>query len=249
MKNWKRTRILSLSTMFMALAVLAALSSARALSIALVLIILASWLLSVRAEKRQNEDRTEWLIDQQQRSFIRTLNHHRHDWLNDLQLLFGYVRLKKYDKLVDTVEKIKDKMARESMIAKLGYTPLSLFLLAFRTQPGHHFQLNVEVSGEVNLLALPFNPNLVYVAIEELVRCFQQTAKPSYHEANQLNLSLQMNEERLLIRLEYIGEYSPDELRKQLETTIKIQENRETSLKHEMKFGDKQVELNVIFDI
>lgn len=62
-------------------------------------------------------------------SVLELMNHQRHDWMNDLQLVYGYVRLKKFDKLPECVETIKERMAEESRIAKLGVPELVMFLM------------------------------------------------------------------------------------------------------------------------
>ncbi|UUZ84411.1 Spo0B domain-containing protein [Paenibacillus sp. P26] len=65
---------------------------------------------------------------------LRLFNHYRHDWMNDIQILFGYVKLKKYDKLLDLMEKINEKVRQESYISKLGLPSLIVRLLSFQAE-------------------------------------------------------------------------------------------------------------------
>ncbi|MBY9079378.1 Spo0B domain-containing protein [Paenibacillus sp. HN-1] len=85
-----------------------------------------------------------------QQAAIRTLNHHRHDWMNDLQVLYGYIQLNKPDKSVQTVERIKERIALDSRISKLGIPSLVFFLQSYRTVGGN-LELNVEVEEGLQL--------------------------------------------------------------------------------------------------
>src|SRR5690606_8892232 len=62
------------------------------------------------------------------------MNHYRHDWMNDLQVLFGYIQLNKADKLKAYVENLSDKLYRESLVSKLGVSELVAYLLLFRSK-------------------------------------------------------------------------------------------------------------------
>ena len=44
----------------------------------------------------------------------------RHDWMNDAQVLFGYIRLKKQDRLEAYTNKMKTEMLAQSQLCKLG---------------------------------------------------------------------------------------------------------------------------------
>ena len=50
----------------------------------------AFWIYS---ERKQHEEKQKRMIQALKLSAVRTLNHHRHDWMNDLQVLYGYARL------------------------------------------------------------------------------------------------------------------------------------------------------------
>lgn len=67
------------------------------------------------------------------RDIVDTLSHHRHDWMNELQILYGYLRLQKIDKAIAVVDRIKEEMERDSRISRLGSPELSAYLLSFRT--------------------------------------------------------------------------------------------------------------------
>lgn len=88
----------------------------------------AAWLV-LRSEKR----RQQAIVRNMEHASIRMLNHHRHDWMNELQILYGYIQLGKLDKSVACVERIKERMALESKISKLGIP--SLVFIYIHTGP------------------------------------------------------------------------------------------------------------------
>ncbi|CAM4363937.1 Spo0B domain-containing protein [Paenibacillus tarimensis] len=136
---------------------------------------------------------------------IRTLNHHRHDWMNDLQVLYGYLRLNKPDKTIDCVEKIRERMTVESRIAKLGVPSLILFLQSFRTLT-NAVQLEIEVTDDVNLSELPLQAEDVSAALIDIINAYRFAVKSGTGDAAHLALSIARNEEAVIISLEYDGE-------------------------------------------
>ena len=90
---------------------------------------------------------------------IQVINRLRHDWMNDTQILFGYIQLKKFDNLQPYMEKIKMTMQQESNLSKLGIPSLIAFLLLFRVQ-SKSLELEVELDQEINLGQLPLHDGL-----------------------------------------------------------------------------------------
>ncbi|MBG9734502.1 Spo0B domain-containing protein [Paenibacillus alvei] len=159
----------------------------------------AFWLFS-----RQLKRRSEEMLQDAQLSAIQLMNHQRHDWMNDLQLLYGYVRLKKYDKLPDCVETIKERMAEESRIAKLGLPELIMFLMQHRTSGGT-MPLKVIIPEPLELDRLNLTVDAVRLTnmIVESVHTFRFASKEQgdaycplqlaiWCEPNQLNIQYQL---------------------------------------------------------
>ncbi len=88
------------------------------------------WAMS--ASRRQDE-RFDRMLDHAHASAIQTLSHHRHDWMNELQVLYGYLRLNKPDKAVDVVDRIRVRMEHDSRLSHIGNPKLSIYFLSFRT--------------------------------------------------------------------------------------------------------------------
>lgn len=101
----------------------------------------AATVLAVRREERLRSDRA---IRRLHRSFLQTLSHQRHDWMNEIQLLYGYLRLGKPDKAIAVVDRIRQQGERESRISRLGIPELAVYLLSFRSSSGV-LRLEIEV--------------------------------------------------------------------------------------------------------
>ncbi len=147
------------------------------------------------------------------------INHQRHDWMNELQLLYGYVRLKKFDKLPDCVETIKERMADESRISKLGSPELVVYLLKNRVS-GLMMPLEVHLSETVELsrLALGTSQDQITELIERAVQVYRFAPKANGQAVAPLKLSISVEDNRLWIDFDYQGKLlRPDEVASQLQ--------------------------------
>ena len=140
--------------------------------------------------------------------FVQTINRLRHDWMNDVQVLYGYLKLKKYDKMNDYVETIVQKMIRESLISRLGIPSLVVYLQSFRAVCSS-VELQVELPEPLDLNELPVDPYGVAEMMMRIMDGFKRFAIPRGGEPNRLFLRLSAEGERLWIRFDYRGEYEP----------------------------------------
>ncbi|MHA6485140.1 Spo0B domain-containing protein [Paenibacillus sp. strain BS8-2] len=167
------------------------------------------WILS---ERRAHRERLSGTIAAMQASSVRTLNHHRHDWMNDLQVLYGYIRLGKLDKTIGYVEKIRERMNAESSISKLGIPSLISYIQSFRTLT-NSLMLEVEVEGNVNLLDM--GQDTAESTAEMLIHtinAYRLSAKPRLGEEAVLRLHLCADEGTLYASFFYDGELVNPEL-------------------------------------
>ncbi|MFB9327237.1 Spo0B domain-containing protein [Paenibacillus aurantiacus] len=160
------------------------------------------WISVERKEQEQRHARTTHAL---QSASVRTLNHHRHDWMNDLQVLYGYIRMGKTDRTVQYVEQIRDRMTEESKIARLGVPSLIAFIQSFRTLT-HSLQLDVRIEGELNLTELPIDSDRVSEAIMELINLYRFGIKPSGGEPAKITLEIGREEKALLVTFRLSGE-------------------------------------------
>nr|WP_255570594.1 Spo0B domain-containing protein [Cohnella sp. CFH 77786] len=147
------------------------------------------------------------MLDHARLSAIRTLSHHRHDWMNDLQILYGYLRLNKPDKAAEIVDRIRGRMENDSRVSQLGNAELSTYLLSFRTICDH-MRLDVNVGEGVSLDRLPLDSDKLASCLIGLVNAIRyRTAAPASGESL-LRMSIFRTEEALHVELEYEGEWA-----------------------------------------
>ncbi|GGG20280.1 hypothetical protein GCM10010916_41290 [Paenibacillus abyssi] len=145
-----------------------------------------------------------------QQTAIHTLNHHRHDWMNDLQVLYGYIRMNKPDKIIQYVEKIRERMVMESRISKLGIPSLVLFFHSLRTG-SQTLQLEVVVNGELNLSELPLQADKVSDTLIGLINAYRFGIKPKWGDAPKLIVTINADERALSVDFEFQGELNASE--------------------------------------
>ncbi|AZS17039.1 Spo0B domain-containing protein [Paenibacillus lutimineralis] len=145
----------------------------------------------VRYIQRRAADERKHLLESVQRTATATLGHHRHDWMNDLQLIYGYLKLGKYDKLGSCVERIKEQMALESKISRLGIPALVFFLQSFR-EVNRSIDLKIEIRDELQLdhMLQVEDAEELTEAIVETIKKFQFIGRSSWDEVLELHMSL-----------------------------------------------------------
>ncbi|MDF2670164.1 MAG: hypothetical protein K0R67_2470 [Paenibacillus sp.] len=165
-----------------------------------------------RTHKHELLARDELLID--------VINHLRHDWMNDIQVLYGYLRLNKHDKLMAFMETIKQKAARESMISKLGVTELIVYLYSFRVQCPQ-IELEVELEQDFQLKELPVEAEQVAELVIAILDCFKTlTYESDCGETYHLQLEWNVEEAALTLRFDFRGESDQDTLQRQIAARV-----------------------------
>jgi hypothetical protein len=213
MNSWRRIQIGLAATLVVSLGLMIVQAGGMFVSGLLAIwTMVAAWLL-VRCESRLREQERDALL-------IRTINHHRHDWMNDLQVLFGYIGLRKYDILPVYVDKIKAKVMNESGLSKLGVPSLVVFLLSFRVEK-RKLVLEVDNEQDIQLPQMPIDAKAVAAVIRGTVERFNVFAEliaseDGGDEANRLSLQLELEDTGLLLDFDYNGGYRERELKADL---------------------------------
>lgn len=136
--------------------------------------------------------------------YMRAFSVFRHEWMNDIQLLIGYARLKKYDKLMNLTEMIKEKAASESALFKLGHPRLALFL--YLCQTGEHpVRLRCGMEPDLQLDRLLDDPDRAAVQVKRLVEQFFAAARGEGER--ELHLGMSVEDGALHVRFTYAGDY------------------------------------------
>ncbi|WP_213619614.1 Spo0B domain-containing protein [Paenibacillus sp. J22TS3] len=172
--------------------------------------------------KRQNEKERKRLLDSFQRTATATLGHHRHDWMNDLQILYGYIQLGKHDKLVHCVERIKERMNTESSISKLGIPALVFYLQSFREVNGSvHLDVEIEEGLQLGDLLDDGQAEELTDAIMDTIRAYQFTGRSSWGEILELKMSMYTEDREVVVMFEQDGNCGNAEmLRQRIEETV-----------------------------
>jgi stage 0 sporulation protein B (sporulation initiation phosphotransferase) len=143
---------------------------------------------------------------------LQIVNRVRHDIMNDIQVLFGYIQLKKFDNLSPHMEKIRESFQRESLLSRLGIPSLVAYLYAFRVHV-KKIQLEVGLEQELSLQDLPIRDDLIYILVHDTVEMFHAHADPDQEEeAAVLSLEFDVREDHLLLDFVYQGSYNREGL-------------------------------------
>ncbi|GGO05810.1 hypothetical protein GCM10010969_32560 [Saccharibacillus kuerlensis] len=121
---------------------------------AVMFVLLAVWLAGVfllmsGQERRRRKRELEELRQSLQQFFLDVLSHQRHDWMNELQVIFGYARMGKTERVGEIVERVSEDMHRESRIAKLGLPELVFYLMTIKGE-NREIALRVEVDEDLH---------------------------------------------------------------------------------------------------
>ncbi|MFS0727374.1 Spo0B domain-containing protein [Paenibacillus sp. 1P07SE] len=188
----------------------------------------------IAAERKEQSGRLEQAVDDVRLASIRTLNHHRHDWMNELQVLYGYIRLQKPDKTVQCVERIRDRMIMESRIAKLGEPELVLFLQTFRTA-SKSLQLEVILEEEVDWTALGRDSGLHADRLTGLIEAYRHCSRAVQGDAPRLLLEMAQYDGVVEVMIQLTGELEdPPAMERQIREAVADSRFRIVTLAPEM---------------
>lgn len=187
--------------------------------------LLAFWALAaamavVEAERRADRRRLGRLLEQQQQFSLRLLSQNRHDWMNDLQILYGYLRLQKYHKAIEAVDRIRERMERESRVARLGNARLSSFLLSFRVL-SETLRLEVHVDDDFALDGPEVWRDRLAKAVIDLVNAVRFRVVRGSHREHTLHLAFSRGDRGVELRLRFSGEVTAfEELREEWQNVL-----------------------------
>lgn len=171
-------------------------------------------------EKLKHREHCDRLLEHAQLSSIRTLSHHRHDWMNELQILYGYLRLNKLDKAVDVVDRIRVRMDHDSKLSQIGIPELSTFFLSFRTVCDT-MRLEVEIQESLHLARMNYPAEELSRTIIGLVNIYRYRAVNSMGGENILRLNFDESDIGLRLKMSYEGELAAaDSIRLELEDCL-----------------------------
>lgn len=146
---------------------------------------------------------------------IRMLNRQRHDWMNSLQVLFGYIQLKKFDKLPDQMDKLRVNALFDGYLSKLGIPELIVFLFTFRADSKAP-AFDVEIEQELDLRELELHEDDVCKLIRGTIETFAAAVSRSPEESGTLSVGFDQEEKELLLDFVYRGTADPAVLKEKI---------------------------------
>lgn len=174
----------------------------------------------VLAERRFEQQHRDRMIERMHLTALETLSHHRHDWMNEMQILYGYLRLGKPDKAVAVVERIRARMERDSRISRLGVPRLASYLLSFPAVCDT-IRLEVEVEEGFGVRGVGPRADRLTTAVIGLVNAVRIRAATSIEEENVLQLHFHSDERTVTLDMTYEGRLAAmDGLRADIERLL-----------------------------
>lgn len=156
-----------------------------------------AWLYRRYCRKDHKKVQQEMMVQ-----ILHILQMRRHDDLNHMQILYGYFKLNKPDKVIPYIEGIKSKQLQESLISKLGSMELEWYF--YRLEAGYphlHIELGIEpdTEGNAHIWAKP-----ALALCEWFKRMEPHIAAGSGREMN-LRVRLSMEDETAIVEVELDG--------------------------------------------
>ncbi|MCZ8513360.1 hypothetical protein O9H85_13165 [Paenibacillus filicis] len=149
--------------------------------------------------------------------------------------------MKKYDKLLDLMEKINEKVRQESYISKLGIPSLIVSLLAFQAEV-KELRLDLHMDEEIRMQSLR-HPEAAEALIRSLLDDFRKEAV-SFPDDNRLQLHLSKYPGGIGLAARYEGGYDPKRVRF-AESAIRSMGIDRYGWTVEARYGEGQVEWTV----
>lgn len=175
--------------------------------LAAILITAISIGLFLRWDRRLGEERFNSRL-------VQTITHYRHDWMNDLQVLYGYIRLNKTDQAVEFMEKMKSQALQESYVSKLGIPELAVFFIQNRVFR-RDFVVEPELEQVIDLTQLAVDGHTVYRLVSGVVKLIDECSDPSVDQPRVLSVGFDSGD-HLLIDFVYQGKLKADRVREGL---------------------------------
>lgn len=166
------------------------------------ILIIVQQILIFRSKKKQKELLADYR-EKSNKEIIRLMQVYRHDWQNYLQIIFGYVSLKKYDQIPNYIEKINNISKQQSIIASFNNANLAAYLYMFPVNyPLLSYELDVDDSMEI-LAKANDKDRLIHEGTKRIIDLLYMTVKdnPKHH----LIISMTAMENKIIINFEYEG--------------------------------------------
>ncbi|MFS1513862.1 Spo0B domain-containing protein [Chengkuizengella sp. SCS-71B] len=239
MGNWKRKSLITeLLVLLLLLFIFITSNGWLSRILIMITVILIIFHFFVRKKQKSSER------DQSVSETLSFIHHYQHDLMNELQLIFGYIKLKKFDKLIFIVEKLKESIQQERNIAKLNTPFLEFVLLKMKTNC-KSYQFKVEQSLNYPEKFTNQLNDHVFLLIE-LLNLFESYAKNTNDSDNELMVDFFEEQEKLHVAFEFVGKMNLTQFKNDLDPIVMKFKTKRLKIKEEV--NEKWISIEIQFD-
>ncbi|MCP3762599.1 sporulation initiation phosphotransferase B [Domibacillus sp. A3M-37] len=139
-------------------------------------------------------EKEEWTV-------VKTLRHARHDWMNDIQIVKGYLALNNLDEAARAADHIIVKAVQESRLCNLGMPGMAELFMTFNWSQ-HLFRLEYELDDGIKTGSADDQKALSFFS--RLFALLEQHIKD--YNGHELFVHFSEKEECLFVRMEWMGD-------------------------------------------
>lgn len=151
--------------------------------------------------------REEQRLTEQADLILQVLNQQRHDWLNHVQVLLGYLKMGRPEQGELYLKRVCELACQESMIARINLPSLSVFFLTFNAIH-RDLLLEVELENQPDLSKLTVDHEWFAALIMDIVFAIKTYQRKPEYEVNSLLLSFTAGSNQLEISFDLAGSLS-----------------------------------------
>lgn len=170
------------------------------------------------------------LFTHQTDQLLTLLNRQRHDWLNHVQVLLGYLHLGRTEQGEAHLKRIAEIAMQESMIARLNNSLLSVFFLTFNAL-NKEMLLEVDVCSDIDLTRIALDEQHLFQLVSEILCTVNDHVDQNGYEPASMQVTLLEGEGGVHFRFDLAGGLSASGLgeleklvRKSERSTVEVTE-------------------------
>lgn len=143
------------------------------------------------------------------REFIHNLRHYRHDVLNHIQIIKGYLSLNRVKEAQHILDKYVFQSHQEALLSQIGDTELAYFLLTYNWQQ-NDFVLDIECDlNSENIAQVGVSQRYLHDLFQRVFQVVEQCCHQS-QENNHLYVLLEGSPPSLTLTFEYEGSWNDE---------------------------------------
>ncbi|GAA4705216.1 Spo0B domain-containing protein [Brevibacillus fulvus] len=132
------------------------------------------------------------------------LNRQRHDWMNHLQVLLGYLKLGRPEQGEEYLKRVTELLNHESSLSRINCSALSVFFQTFNALHDD-LVLTVELANQVDLSLVEKDKQELFAVITQIVLLAKQHLVKDAFETKHMTVTLLEWEQRIVFRFKLDG--------------------------------------------